>query len=575
MKIKLNSLFRLSFVCGGILCLCGISRADFALKPNDRVVFYGDSITDQRLYSTFVETFVVTRFPNLPVSFVHSGWGGDRVTGGAGGPVELRLERDVLAYKPTLVTVMLGMNDASYRAFDQSTFDTYSSGMTRILDTLQKEAPNARITLIQPSPYDDVTRAPTFAGGYNAVLERYGDFLRTTAQDRKTGLADLNSPVVAMLRKANTSDPTLAQKIIGDRIHPGPGGHLIMAQALLRAWDAPSLVSDIEIDATAKKVVRFQNTQITDLKGEGETLSWTQNDGALPFPIDTNDAAAALAVSSSDIVQTLNRQPLRVTGLTAPRYTLVVDGDEVADFGREELAAGVNLAMQPTPMRAQAMAVHRLTLEHNNQHNFRWRTIQVPLASHSQDVQNAVPALLKALDAEELLTIAKQRALAQPKPHRFQLRVAPMAPTGPNLALRKPYVVSDPNVYGYGTGGLTDGSWSGEQPHTFATGEINLFPKTATIDLGEVARISQINVGVPPFGSTKTIKVSVSADGQNFSEVGSRVFPLAVEKRHRFSFAPRDARFVRLTYPDHYEENAGYAPTFAFTTEVEVYAPAA
>src|SRR4051794_12992006 len=71
----------------------------FYLKDGDRVVFYGDSITDQRLYTTFVETYVVTRFPKLNVSFVHSGWGGDRVTGGGGGSIDLRLKRDVFAYK--------------------------------------------------------------------------------------------------------------------------------------------------------------------------------------------------------------------------------------------------------------------------------------------------------------------------------------------------------------------------------------------------------------------------------------------------------------------------------------------
>ncbi len=100
----------------------------FALKDGDRVVFYGDSITDQRLYTTFTETYVVTRFPKLDVTFVHSGWGGDRVTGGGGGPIDVRLKRDVFAYKPTVMTIMLGMNDASYRAFDQKIFDTYAKG---------------------------------------------------------------------------------------------------------------------------------------------------------------------------------------------------------------------------------------------------------------------------------------------------------------------------------------------------------------------------------------------------------------------------------------------------------------
>src|SRR5262245_6536649 len=113
-----------------LACFGGTARAQsgFALHDGDRVVFYGDSITDQRLYTTFVEDYVVTRFPRMNVGFVHSGWGGDRVTGGGGGPIDRRLDRDVIAYKPTVMTIMLGMNDASYRAFDEGIFNTYSSG---------------------------------------------------------------------------------------------------------------------------------------------------------------------------------------------------------------------------------------------------------------------------------------------------------------------------------------------------------------------------------------------------------------------------------------------------------------
>src|SRR3982074_1213826 len=134
--------------------------ADFLLKNGDTVVFYGDSITDQRLYTTFAETYAVTRFPNLVVKFVHSGWGGDRVTGGGGGPIDVRLWRDVLPYNPTVVTIMLGLNAARYRAFATATFDEYSTGFKHIVDTLRRQFPDVRITAIIPSAYDDVTRAP-------------------------------------------------------------------------------------------------------------------------------------------------------------------------------------------------------------------------------------------------------------------------------------------------------------------------------------------------------------------------------------------------------------------------------
>ncbi len=69
-------------------------------------------------------------------------------------------------------------------------------------------------------------------------------------------------------------------------------------------------------------------------------------------------------------------------------------------------------------MVKQAVAVHKLTLEHNNVHFARWRQVEVPLegdpASHKQ-------AALEALDKLEADLVAEQRAAAQPKPRRFQL----------------------------------------------------------------------------------------------------------------------------------------------------------
>src|SRR5437667_6195394 len=106
------------------LCLVAFAalqaRAEsFALKEGDRVVFYGDSITEQRLYTTFTETYVMTRFPKLDVRFFAAGWGGDRVRGGLGGAIDGRLQRDVFAYRPTVMTIMLGMNDGAHRVFDR------------------------------------------------------------------------------------------------------------------------------------------------------------------------------------------------------------------------------------------------------------------------------------------------------------------------------------------------------------------------------------------------------------------------------------------------------------------------
>lgn len=415
MKFLRTALFLLAAAL--TLAAAAMAQGKFPLKDGDRLVFYGDSITEQRLYTTDVETYVLTRFPNLKIWFVHSGVGGDRVTGGWAGPIDLRLRRDVIAYKPTVMTIMLGMNDASYQAWNDGIFKTYSTGYQHIIDTLKQTFPGIRITVIQPSPFDDVTRPPTFEGGYNAVLIRYSQFVKEMGEREHLTVADLNSPVVAMLEKANTTDAESAKKIINDRVHPGPGGHLIMAEALLKAWNAPATVASVEIDASAKRVAHTENATVSNLQA-ASSVSWTETDGALPMPIDLSDKIVALAVHSSDFVEALDQEPLKVTGLTADRYVLKIDGEKVGDYTRDQLAAGINLALEPTPMSKQASRVRDLTVKHNDIHFARWRDVQVGL----QDYQfSGEPAAVNALDALEQEVVQQQRGAAQPVARHYEL----------------------------------------------------------------------------------------------------------------------------------------------------------
>ena len=142
---------------------------------------------------------------------------------------------------------------------------------------------------------------------------------------------------------------------------------------------------------------------------------------------------------------------------------------------------------------------------------------------------------------------------------------------GDNFAKGCTWTSSDQNTYGWDTG-LTDGSWASFAPNCYATSNTDKFPKHVTIDLKQSRALNLILVGAPEIGSTKTVAVSVSADGKTFREVGKHVFPLAKATRASINFADTEAQFIRLTYLDHYAELAGGFPnTFAFTSEVEAY----
>jgi lysophospholipase L1-like esterase len=412
------------FLLALILCLVYSSslaaQGEFYLKDGDTVVFYGDSITNQRLYTTFTEAFVVTRFPKLNIRFVHSGWSGDKVDGGVGGPIDVRLARDVLAYQPTVITIMLGMNDAGYRLFDPALFKSYSAGYEHIVKALKTAAPKARITAIQPSPYDDVTRAPMFEGGYNSVLTRYGAFVRELASREGLSYADLNASVVAALRRANEADPARAQELIPDRVHPSAPIHYLMAEALLKSWNAPAIVSDVEIDAASPAVRTAANTTISKLSND-QGIAWTQLDNSLPLPIETfpSEELLRFMFRMSDCMQALNREKVAVTGLTPGRaYALKIDGQAIGTHSAEEWAAGVELGEADTPMARQAVDVLQLIYRHNDVHWARWHMIQTSFETEHPPSMDKAMTALDTLDAE---VAAMARATAQPKEHRYEL----------------------------------------------------------------------------------------------------------------------------------------------------------
>ena len=404
------------------------AQQSFYLHDQDTVLFYGDSITEQRLYTTFVETFVSTRYPQLNVRFVNSGWGGENAPGGNGGSADVRLTRDVLPYKPTVMTVMLGMNDGGYIAFNDERFKRYTAGMEHILQVVKEAFPNLRATLLEPSPYDDVTAEPQFPGGYNGVLVRYGQYVKELGQRNQMLVADLNGPVVEMLKKASALDPAGAKALIPGRIHPSPGGHLVMAEALLKAWGASALVSAVEIDAASKQVAKAENTAVTGLT-VGPTISWSQKDAALPMPVSLRDrsvpigprrgaATMDLALKASDFMEALNQETLRVRGLEGASYTLKIDGSVAGAFSREQLEQGLNLAGLPTPMAKQALGVHLLTLKRGDVHEMRWKQLQVAL---HDDNPTRLPAVLEGLDAMDEELAVRRKAAAQPVACSYEL----------------------------------------------------------------------------------------------------------------------------------------------------------
>src|SRR5437762_13611481 len=108
----------LALLALGLLTVCCAaaerSAAGFPLQDGDVWVMAGDSITAQHLHSNYFEAFCYARYPKLKFAFRNSGVGGHTI------PSTLnRFEHDIAAWKPTVVSVELGMNDAGNTSTEQ------------------------------------------------------------------------------------------------------------------------------------------------------------------------------------------------------------------------------------------------------------------------------------------------------------------------------------------------------------------------------------------------------------------------------------------------------------------------
>jgi lysophospholipase L1-like esterase len=409
-------LLGISFTSSPLLVAQAVD-ASFYLHDGDTVLFYGDSITEQRYYTQDVDVYTVTRFPHMQVQFFNAGVGGDRVSGGGAGPIDIRLPRDVFPHKPSVVTIMLGMNDGSYRPMTPEIESTYTQGYEHILNSLQAALPGVRISLLGPSPYDEATRPEMFPGGYNSTLTRFSAIDSELAKKHNATYIDLNAPFVASIRRGIAIDPLATELIVPDRVHPEPTAHWLMAAALLKGWHAPSIVSSTTLDAKQLAVVDTKNSHISDLTGSDTGISWTELDDALPLPFDDHNMGNHFLFEISDIEQDLDQQPLIVRGLPEGKYQFTIDGTPIATFTDSELTKGVNLAKFGTPMRGQAYQASWLVRDRDDAHYVRLRM----LVNEMKTGASAEPGARDLTQFEQLLQKQIYEA-AQPRPHKYQLK---------------------------------------------------------------------------------------------------------------------------------------------------------
>lgn len=342
----------------------------FDLQDGDTLVFLGDSITHQCLYTQYVEDYFYTRYPNRRIHFHNAGVSGDKAADALD-----RFAEDVAPFHPKYITVLLGMNDGSYQHFNHDIFATYETDMTELAGRM--DALGAVTVFMGPTMYDsrvasvkpprwlkDPGQIAQATRYYNAVLAFYGTWVRDAALARGAGYVDLLGPLNDHTTQQRLEDPAFT--LIADAVHPGPDGHAVMAFELLEQMNADRSVS--AVTASRKGDGRWRvaspDGEVTDLFSEGDSIRFSYTANALPWVLPP-DAKLGYAMTKSG--HKLSNERLTVRGLKPGKYSLKIDGIEVGHYTHAQLGSKVELqGNEKTPQYRQALAVALLNKERND-----------------------------------------------------------------------------------------------------------------------------------------------------------------------------------------------------------------
>ncbi len=370
----------MTFAIVFLLTAAAARATDFPLKDGDIWVMAGDSITAQHLHSNYFEAFCFARYPQLKFAFRNSGVGGHTIT-----TTLARYDYDVDAWKPTVVSVELGMNDQGGNTPEQ-----YIANMAKMVDRIR--AGKARPVMLTASPINNGSTMANLGG--NKRLHDFAETLKAFSEKEQLPFADqfhllvdvwgVNKPReilanslpnlqsisqddklagVEHLRAFLMEQSQLRMKPVsmqGDPVHPGAPGQLMMAAALLKELGAKPFVSSVEIDASGKPV-ESKGCVIDNVTLENGTLSFDRLDESLPFPVP--DEAAAVLPMFPPLLE-LSQYMLQVKRLKPGQYGLKINGVLLPGaLSERNWAEGVNLTGPVYAPRVGASPVNAVAVQ--------------------------------------------------------------------------------------------------------------------------------------------------------------------------------------------------------------------
>lgn len=196
---------------------------------NERIVFFGDSITEQGDepggYVRLVADSLQQSYPDRDIEVIGAGISGNKVP-----DLMDRVDEDVLERDPSTVVVYIGINDVWHWERDQGTpRDEYENGLRTLVDTLQQT--EARVLLCTPSVIGEQAAG---TNQHDEMLDDYASITRQVARDKGAEVCDLRAAFKEYLGEHNAADQSEGV-LTTDGVHLNDAGNRFVARQMIEA----------------------------------------------------------------------------------------------------------------------------------------------------------------------------------------------------------------------------------------------------------------------------------------------------------------------------------------------------
>ena len=323
-------------LAAGLLLATPKLGAESLLKPNDIVAICGDSITEQKLYSVFLEDYFLMCQPVTGVQTIQFG-----ISGTGAKNLGDRTENNLSLFHPSVATVLYGMNDGEYKPLNDERAKAFRDNLTYSIQATKNIG--VRSIIVGSPTCVDWTSTPDRTKMYNETLASLTNIAREVAAQQGVVFTDIHSTMRDVIAKARAVDPSFT--IGGDGTHPGQIGHLMIAYGFLKGIGCDGAIGTITVDLSTNSATGSPGQKALSVKDGVIEIESTRYPYCFTAGAFNDDAPGLKFLPFNE---ELNRYLLVVHGLKTP-MAKVTWGAQSREFATADLEKGVNLATSFIP----------------------------------------------------------------------------------------------------------------------------------------------------------------------------------------------------------------------------------